>query len=53
MVVGRGRGREADSLLSMEPDMGHNLMIRAWAETKSRVLNQLYHPCTPETTLDF
>ena len=47
---GRGRGREDDSLLSMEPDAGtlsQDPEITTWAKIKSQMLNQLNHPRAP------
>ena len=46
------RESQADSWLSMEPDMGlnnHNPKIKTWVETKSWTLNWLNHAGAPYT----
>ena len=50
----RWKQREANSLLSVEPDAGlhltswdHNSEIVTWAEIKSQILNWLSHPGAP------
>ena len=47
---GRKEGSQADSMLSLELDVGldlHYPETMIWAETKSQMLNQWSHPGAP------